>query len=156
LEHPGIVPVYGLGTYPDGRPFYAMRLIKGDTFHDAIERFHQAEGPRRGSGERTLALRGLLRRLGGVCHALAHAHGGGVLHRDLKPSNAILGNYGETLVVDWGLAKPTGRRVEEGGSAEETLRPPSASGSAATRMGMVLGTPAFMSPEQAAGRLDQL
>jgi serine/threonine-protein kinase len=156
LEHPGIVPVYGLGSYPDGRPFYAMRLIKGDTLHDAIQRFHRDEGPRRDPGERWLALRGLLRRFVDVCNAVAYAHARGVLHRDLKPSNAILGGYGETLVVDWGLAKPTGRRVEEGGGAEETLRPASASGAALTQVGSVLGTPAYMSPEQAAGKLDEL
>jgi serine/threonine-protein kinase len=156
LEHPGIVPVSGLGTYADGRPFYAMRFIKGDTFQDAIHRFHQAEGPQRDPGERGLALRGLLRRFVDVCNAVAYAHARGVLHRDLKPSNAILGSYGETLVVDWGLAKPTGRRVEEGGAAEETLRPASASGAAQTQTGSVLGTPAYMSPEQAAGRLEEL
>jgi serine/threonine protein kinase len=157
LEHPGIVPVYGLGTYADGRPFYAMRFIKGDTFQDAIERFHEADGPRRDPGERGLALRGLLRRFVDVCNAVTYAHARGVLHRDLKPSNAILGSYGETLVVDWGLAKPTGRGVKEGGGgAEETLRPASASGPAQTQMGSVLGTPAYMSPEQAAGRLEEL
>jgi eukaryotic-like serine/threonine-protein kinase len=115
LEHPGIVPVYGLGTYPDGRPFYAMRFIKGDTFQEAIRAFHQAEGPRRDPGERGLALRGLLRRFVDVCNAVAYAHARGVLHRELKPSNAILGSYGETLVVDWGLAKPMGRHVDEAG-----------------------------------------
>jgi serine/threonine protein kinase len=156
LEHPGIVPVYGLGTYADGRPFYAMRFIKGDTFQDAIQRFHEADGPRRDPGERGLALRGLLRRFVDVCNAVAYAHARGVLHRDLKPSNAILGSYGETLVVDWGLAKPMGRRVKESGGAEETLRPASASGSPQTQMGSVLGTPAYMSPEQAAGRLEEL
>jgi serine/threonine-protein kinase len=156
LEHPGVVPVYGLGTYADGRPFYAMRFIKGDTFQDAIRRFHQTDGPRRDPGERGLALRGLLRRFVDVCNAVAYAHGRGVLHRDLKPSNAILGSYGETLVVDWGLAKPTGRGVKEGGGVEETLRPASAADSAPTRLGSVLGTPGYMSPEQAAGRLEEL
>jgi serine/threonine protein kinase/predicted negative regulator of RcsB-dependent stress response len=156
LEHPGLVPVYGLGTYPDGRPFYAMRFIKGDTFHDAIKRFHQADGAKRDPGERGLALRGLLRRFIDVCNAVAYAHARGVLHRDLKPGNTILGNYGETFVVDWGLAKATGRRVADGATTEETLRPPSASGSALTRMGTVQGTPAFMSPEQAAGKVDEL
>jgi tRNA A-37 threonylcarbamoyl transferase component Bud32 len=156
LEHPGIVPVYGLGTYPDGRPFYAMRFIKGDTLHDAIQRFHRAEGPRRDPGERGLALRGLLRRFVDVCNAVAYAHARGVLHRDLKPRNAILGSYGETLVVDWGLAKPTGRRVPEGEATEETFLPVSASDSAPTRLGSVLGTPGYMSPEQASGKVDEL
>jgi serine/threonine protein kinase len=109
LEHPGIVPVYGLGQYADGRPFYAMRFIKGDNLKEAIRRFHEAEKPDRDPGERRLALQGLLRRFLDVCHAIAYAHSRGVLHRDLKPGNIMLGKYGETLVVDWGLAKPLGR-----------------------------------------------
>jgi serine/threonine-protein kinase len=104
LEHPGIVPVYGLGHYEDGRPFYAMRLIKGDSLKEAIARFHQADGPGRDPAERGLALRQLLRRFVDVCNAVAYAHSRGVLHRDLKPANVMLGPYGETLVVDWGLA----------------------------------------------------
>jgi serine/threonine-protein kinase len=156
LEHPGIVPVYGLGTYADGRPYYAMRFIRGDSLRDAIARFHGAEKPGRDPGERALELRQLLGRFVDVCQAIAYAHSRGVLHRDLKPGNIMLGHYGETLVVDWGLAKPTGRPEGDNGSAQEPLRPPSASGSAPTWMGSALGTPQFMSPEQAAGRLDLL
>src|SRR6185437_2502671 len=110
LEHPGIVPIYGLGTYADGRPYYAMRFVKGDSLKDAIRRFHQADAdPRRDPGERALALRGLLMRFLDVCNAVAYAHSRGVLHRDLKPGNIMLGPFGETLVVDWGLAKVVGR-----------------------------------------------
>jgi eukaryotic-like serine/threonine-protein kinase len=109
LEHPGIVPVYGLGHYADGRPFYAMRFVRGDSLKDAIDRFHQADVPGREAGERLLALRQLLGRFLDVCQAVAYAHSRGVLHRDLKPGNIMLGNYGETLVVDWGLAKVVGR-----------------------------------------------
>ena len=105
LEHPGIVPVYGLGTYDDGRPFYAMRFIRGDNLKSAIEQFHQAEEKGRDPGERTLALMKLLRRYLDVCNAIDYAHSRGVLHRDLKPGNIMLGKFGETLVVDWGLAK---------------------------------------------------
>src|SRR5262249_46346697 len=100
LEHPGVVPVYGLGRYPDGRPFYAMRLIKGDTLKEAIERFHKADVAGRDPGERSLALRELLRRFIDVCNAVAYAHSKGVLHRDLKPANVMLGPFGETLVID--------------------------------------------------------
>ena len=115
LEHPGIVPVYGLGHYPDGRPFYAMRFIRGDSLKEAIEQFHRADGqPGRDPGERALALRQLLRRFVDVCNAIAYAHSRGVLHRDLKPGNVMLGPYGETLVVDWGLAKPIGRPRRRG------------------------------------------
>src|SRR5205085_677455 len=79
LEHPGIVPVYGLGHYADGRPFYAMRFIKGDNLNDAIERFHKVDLPGRDPGERTLALRRLLGRFIDVCNAVAYAHSRGVL-----------------------------------------------------------------------------
>jgi serine/threonine-protein kinase len=156
LEHPGVVPVYGLGAYPDGRPFYAMRLIQGDSLKDAIQCFHAADGPGRDPGERRLALRGLLGRFVAVCNAVAYAHSRGVLHRDLKPSNVMLGPYGETLVVDWGLAKVVGRPAGFDGASEGTLRPPSASGSDPTQVGAAVGTPAYMSPEQAAGRLEEL
>ena len=107
---------------------------------------------------KTLELRRLLSRFLDVCNAIAYAHSRGVLHRDIKPGNILLGPYGETLVVDWGLAKIVGR--DEPGtsdpSAEPTLRPPSASGTGETIPGTALGTPAYMSPEQAEGRLDLL
>ena len=155
LEHPGIVPVYGLGTYGDGRPYYAMRFIRGDTLKEAIERFHADAGLRKDPGQRSLELRKLLRRFTDVCNAIDYAHSRGVLHRDLKPRNIIVGQYGETLVVDWGLAKATGR--SDPASGEPTLRPASsASGSAETRPGSALGTPAYMSPEQAEGDLERL
>jgi serine/threonine protein kinase len=157
LEHPGIIPIYGLGTYDDGRPFYAMRFIKGDNLTDAIGRFHEADVPGRDPGERTLALRELLRRFLDVCNAMGYAHNQGILHRDLKPNNILLGPYGETLVVDWGLAKPVGR-VKEGARLTEgqTLRPDSADAVDPTRQGQTSGTPAYMSPEQAAGDLETL
>src|SRR4030095_1034706 len=103
LEHPGIVPVYGLGSYGDGRPYYAMRFIRGDSLKEAITRFHQADSETRDPGQRMLALRKLLGRFIDVCNAMAYAHSRGVLHRDLKPGNIMLGKYGETLVVAWGL-----------------------------------------------------
>jgi len=156
LEHPSIVPVYGLGQYADGRPFYAMRFIKGDSLKEAVAHFHQADVPGRDPGERTLALRKLLGRFLDVCNAIAYAHSRGVLHRDLKPGNIMLGQYGETLVVDWGLAKSIGRGEGARDSEEPTLRPASASGSADTQAGTAIGTPQYMSPEQAAGRLDLL
>jgi serine/threonine protein kinase/formylglycine-generating enzyme required for sulfatase activity len=155
LEHPGIVPVYGLGQYADGRPFYAMRLIQGGNLKEAIQHLHQAAANRRDPPERTLALRQLLDRFLDVCNAIAYAHSRGVLHRDLKPSNIMLGRYGETLIVDWGLAKPFGRAVGPALGAEEPLRPVLPLGSE-TVTGEGLGTPQFTSPEQAAGQWNQL
>jgi serine/threonine-protein kinase len=177
LEHPGIVPVYGLGHHPDGRPFYAMRFVRGESLKEAIARYHGEPGrisagssgePGRASAgslsksgrpdPSPLAFRRLLSRFLDVCNAIAYAHSRGVLHRDIKPANILLGPYGETLVVDWGLAKVVGRD-EPGASddpGERTLRPISASGSGETMPGTALGTPAYMSPEQAEGRLDLL
>jgi Flp pilus assembly protein TadD/serine/threonine protein kinase len=154
LEHPGIVPVYSLGRYPDGRPFYAMRFIHGDSLQDALESFHKAEGPKRDPGQRSLELRKLLGRFLAVCDAIAYAHSRGVLHRDLKPANVMVGPYGETLLVDWGLAKPGGDTPASGLDTEPALRPSAADAVARTLAGAVKGTPAYMSPEQAAGRVD--
>lgn len=154
LEHPGIVPVYGLGTYGDGRPYYAMRFIGGDSLKKAIDRFHGDETLKANSGRRSLEMRKLLRRFLDVCNAIEYAHSRGVLHRDIKPGNIIVGKHGETLVVDWGLAKATGK--SEPGAEERTLMPSSASGSVETLAGSALGTPAYMSPEQARGDLDRL
>lgn len=149
LEHPGIVPVYGLGTYADGRPFYAMRFIKGDNLKHASDRFHQA-----GARFDSLEFRQLLGRFIDVCNAVAYAHSRGVLHRDLKPGNIMLGKFGETLVVDWGLAKVVGRT--DVASEEPSLVPASGSGVAETMQGVAIGTPAFMSPEQASGKIAEL
>ena len=103
LEHPGIVPVYGLGSYADGRPYYAMRFIQGDSLKDAIDAFHAPPSPGVATpGLESLAFRQLLSRFVDVCNAIAYAHSRGVIHRDLKPANIMLGKYGETLVVDWG------------------------------------------------------
>ena len=177
LEHPGIVPVYGLGQYADGRPFYAMRFIRGDSLKEAIEQFHRgpltpreesrapkdAEKPnlnrlaeRDGyAAARAVEFRKLLGRFIDVCNAIEYAHSRGVLHRDLKPGNIVLGKYGETLVVDWGLAKALGT-TEHAQVSQAPVRPLSDGGSTPTMMGSAVGTPAYMSPEQAAGRLDEL
>ncbi|WP_197532154.1 serine/threonine-protein kinase [Symmachiella macrocystis] len=156
LEHPGIVPVYGMGAYGDGRPYYAMRFVRGGSFKAAIEQYQEIAGVRELDSLRTLKLRKLLARFIEVCHAIDYAHSRGVVHRDIKPANIMLGKYGETLVVDWGLAKPIGRVETSSSTDEVTLRPQSGSGSSATQMGSAVGTPAYMSPEQAAGQVDSL
>jgi hypothetical protein len=166
LEHPGIVPIHGLGQYADGRPFYAMRLIKGESLAAAADRFHKSPEKRFDS----LEFRQLLGRFIAVCNAVAYAHSRGVLHRDLKPANIMLGKFGETLVVDWGLAKAgargkesgvkdqgSGGRDQESGSAREaTLRPMAAAYLGETAPGKAFGTPAFMSPEQASGATEEI
>ncbi|MGC4004871.1 MAG: serine/threonine-protein kinase [Pirellulales bacterium] len=176
LEHPGIVPVYGLGTYPDGRPFYAMRFIRGSSLKDAIDRYHKPDDTGKASdpGEKNLQLRRLLQRFIDVCEAIDYAHSRGVLHRDLKPGNIMLGKHGETLVVDWGLAKSLGETPSAGGSTSRPAVAPTIDNNAAefaenplqlrstlgagdpTMDGSALGTPNFMSPEQAQGRIDLL
>jgi tetratricopeptide (TPR) repeat protein/tRNA A-37 threonylcarbamoyl transferase component Bud32 len=156
LEHPGIVPVYGLGAGGDGRPFYAMRFIRGDSLKETIDRFHGDEALKQDPGRRSLELRRLLGRFLDVCNAIEYAHSRGVLHRDIKPGNIIVGKHGETLVVDWGLAKAKGQAGPGAAAEERPLLPSWAGGSAETLPGTALGTPAYMSPEQAAGDLSSL
>jgi serine/threonine-protein kinase len=155
LEHPGIVPVYGLDSDEQGRPRYAMRFIRGESLHDAIRHFHEADQSRRDPSERALALRGLLRRFVDVCNAVAYAHSKGVIHRDLKPANVMLGDYGETLVVDWGLA----RVLDQEDAATQPYRGIETrldSGSTPTQQGQVVGTLAYMAPEQARGEQERV
>src|SRR5205085_9444651 len=132
-----VEPPYGLGTHPDVRPFYAMRFIHDDTLKQAIRQFHAL--PNSDPAARRLAFRQLLRRFVDACNAVAYAHSRGVLHRDLKPANVMLGPFGETLVVDWGLAKVVGRADREGGEA--TLAPSAAAGKGETAPGSAAGTP---------------
>jgi serine/threonine protein kinase len=155
LEHPGIVPVYGLGTYPDGRPYYAMKLVEGEPLADAVDRYHSDSLLDGDPSRRSLELRKLLRRLIDVCNAIEYAHGRGVVHRDIKPGNIIVGVHGETLLIDWGLAKASGRDDKAHGAEGKWLGP-TAAGVAETLPGSALGTPAYMSPEQAAGELERI
>ncbi|MCB9684018.1 MAG: protein kinase [Alphaproteobacteria bacterium] len=153
LEHPGIVPVHDIGRRPDGTVFYTMKRIRGRTLAAAIE------------DARTLPLRlALLPDLLAVAHAVAYAHSRNVVHRDLKPENVMVGEFGETLVLDWGIA-----RSMRGEDAQPTLGLPTSftptqaqdragqpGGAKQTAVGTVMGTPAYMSPEQAAGRIDEV
>jgi serine/threonine-protein kinase len=155
LEHRGIVPVYSLGHFENGRPYYTMRFVSGTSLKDAIDEFHRAIASDPAGAERLLELRRLLARFVDVCNAVAYAHSRGVLHRDLKPANIMLDEYGETLVVDWGLAK-TGAFDVEDRSDGVTLPPVSPSNMPFTWAGTKMGTPGFMSPEQELGRLSEL
>jgi len=133
LEHPGIVPIHDVGTLVDGRVFYAMKLVRGAPLHELSAT---------GLAER-------LRIVERVCEAVAFAHAHGVVHRDLKPQNVMVGPFGEVLVMDWGVAKMMGDAgsslgVDAMADADGGVEP-------STGHGVVLGTPGYMAPEQAAG-----
>ncbi len=138
LQHPSIVPVYEVGRWQNGEPFYAMKLVQGRTLDQVIRETTTTDGRI-----------GLLPHVIAVADALAYAHSERVIHRDLKPGNVLVGSYGETVVIDWGLAKnlATGEEIEELPLAS-TLPPDNND----TVVGSVLGTPAYMSPEQAQGQ----
>lgn len=152
LDHPGVAPVYSLGHFRDGRPYYAMRLIRGKSLRTKITEFHDSQAVGQRGIKRNLEFRRLLQSLLDACYTLEFAHSKGIIHRDVKPGNIMIGQYGETLVVDWGLARVLSDQEEE-------LDPrPATSGETiafrqreTTVEGQAIGSPAFMSPEQARG-----
>ncbi len=145
LEHPNIVPVHELGRRPDGTVYYTMKRVRGRTLRTALE--EAADLPAR--------LR-LLGHVGDLCQAIAYAHARGVIHRDIKPDNVMLGEFGETLVLDWGLAKVRGERDLRGGELRDNLDQLRAAGRTDTVRGAAMGTPAYMSPEQARGAIEDV
>lgn len=156
LEHPGVVPVYELDHDPaTGRPFYTMRFVRGRTLTEVAAAFHRK---RRDGTDEPLELVRLLTAFASVCNTIAYAHSQGVIHRDLKGENIVLGDFGEVIVLDWGLAK----RLDGDGEGDEADEADvdAASGRlpelGQTVMGQVMGTPAYMAPEQAEGRLDRI
>jgi len=151
LEHPAIMPVYSLVRARDGRqPFYTMRFVNGRTLSAAARAYHD----RRLAGRSDpLEFPTLLNAFVTVCNAVAYAHSRGVIHRDLKGQNVILGDFGEVVVLDWGLAKLVGR-PEGAAHSPAVILNEAATDSGYTVQGEMLGTPAYMAPEQAAGRLD--
>lgn len=155
LEHPGIVPIHGLGVDSSGHPFFAMRFVQGESLGRASERFHAEPHAGQRYAEWSLRLRKLLTRFVSICQTIEYAHSRGVVHRDLKPDNIMLGEFGETLVVDWGMAKCAATHGPPDAIRDEI---PDESvpdySSPMTQKGAILGTPAYMSPEQAAGSGD--
>jgi PAS domain S-box-containing protein len=153
LEHPGIVPVYELARRSDNQQlFYTMRFVKGRTLTDAARAHHRnrIEGH-----ATTLDLLTLLNAYVTVCNTLAYAHSRGVIHRDLKGQNVVLGDFGEVVVLDWGLAKLVDRLGGDVDFASVVLDDEESS-EGLTMHGQTVGTPAYMAPEQASGRLDQI
>ncbi|MBA4192103.1 MAG: hypothetical protein C0467_29340 [Planctomycetaceae bacterium] len=153
LEHPGVVPVYGMGQDDAGRPYYAMRFVCGDTLATASAQFHTAEMYRPHDSERTIEFRRLLRAFITTCETVAYAHARGVVHRDIKPANILLGPYGETLLIDWGLAKRVGAADP---TTTATLDSTKVADVSQTLAGVATGTPAYMSPEQARGEWEHV
>lgn len=151
LEHPGIVPIYDLSESSADDAFYTMRVVRGQPLHQAIADLHAA-GDRNGVDR--LELTRLLGAVVGICNAISHAHARGVMHRDLKPGNVVLGEFGEVILLDWGLAKLAGDPVSSPDDVPPTGRP---AGQVATDTphqtgdGGAVGTPAYMAPEQARG-----
>jgi eukaryotic-like serine/threonine-protein kinase len=153
LEHPGIVPVYELVFRPDDQqPFYTMRLVKGRTLSEAAHAYHEN---RKEGHVASLELVTLLNAFVSVCNTVAYAHSRGVIHRDLKGQNVVLGDFGEVVVLDWGLAKLVGR-LGEPDFPTVAGDPEGADGLGLTMQGQMIGTPGYMAPEQALGRLDQI
>jgi WD40 repeat protein len=163
LEHPGIVPVHDLGLDAEGRLFFTMPLVRGRSFETIIERVH--------AGDPEWKLARALGVLVRVCEAMGYAHAKGVIHRDLKPANVMVGAFGETYVMDWGLARVLDREIGARGGSERgappahrsgelrTVRSESSSGDSSavqTLDGDVVGTPVYMPPEQAHGWIDEL
>ncbi len=155
LQHPGIVPIYEIGAFADHRPFFSMKLVKGDTLAQLL-------GGRKHPGDE---LPRFLSIFESIAQTVAYAHARGVIHRDLKPSNVMVGSFGEVQVMDWGLAKvlPRGGVVDDEQAGKlpkgETIIATARSGSAdsdLSRAGSVLGTPSFMAPEQARGEIDRV
>ncbi|HQX50084.1 MAG TPA: protein kinase, partial [Planctomycetaceae bacterium] len=177
LQHPNIVPVYEVNR--GGRPFYTMKLVKGETLSKAIQQHHGqfaisspkvapdtlhtfvqtatpksggAAGPADHVAAMSLSMLRLMSVFLNVCDALAYAHSRGVIHRDLKPQNIVLGDYGEAIVLDWGLA----RKLDQKDNDAASIRVTGDAQTEATQAGSIMGSPPYMAPEQATGQIDMI
>ncbi|HQI05545.1 MAG TPA: serine/threonine-protein kinase, partial [bacterium] len=145
LEHPSIVPVYEIGRHPDGIFYYTMRMVKGKTLNQAIKICNSLEDRLE-----------LLPHFYNICNAVAYAHSKGVINRDLKPSNVMIGEFGETVVLDWGLAKVKGQQDMGAEKLQTGLRLFLDADVGKTVVGYAIGTPSYMPPEQAEGKVDDI
>jgi serine/threonine protein kinase len=141
LEHPGIVPVHDVGMLEDGRVFYTMKFVRGSRLDEFAERIG--------------SIKDRLRKFQAVCDAVAFAHAHGVVHRDLKPQNIMIGSFGEVLVLDWGVAKVLSNKESDDLPASAATQNIESAGDD-TAHGTVIGTPLYMSPEQARGEVEEL
>lgn len=142
LQHPGVVPVHDIGQLEDGRWFFTMKEVSGATLEEAVLDYLAGRGK--------YNLRGLVDVLARVCDAVAYAHAHGAIHRDIKPANVLLGGFGEVVVLDWGLVKAMGSPENARSGVITHL------GELKTKLGSVIGTPAYMPPEQARGAHDEI
>jgi len=145
LEHPGIVPVYEIGKRDDGTLYYTMRLVKGKNLKKAIE----------DASDLSERLK-LLTHFHDLCNAVAYAHSRGVIHRDIKPENVMIGEFGETVLLDWGLAKVKGEKDEGADKLEKGIEQLKNLAAGVTVAGHAMGTPAYMPPEQALGEIEEI
>ncbi len=145
LEHPSIVPVYEIGQHSDGNFYYTMRMVKGRTLSKVIKECHPLSDRME-----------LLPHFYNICNAVAYAHSKGVINRDLKPSNVMIGEFGETVVLDWGLAKVKGQHDAGADKIQSGMRLIMNADVGRTVVGFAIGTPSYMPPEQAEGNVDEI
>ena len=148
LEHPSIIPIYEIGYRPDGTLYYTMKLVKGKTLQDALNACKSLEDRLK-----------LLPHIRNMCHAIAYAHSKGVIHRDIKPMNIMVGEFGETIVIDWGIAKILNQEDIHASDMKSTTKAAKQGDTlslAKTMYGQAMGSPYYMPPEQAEGNIDKI
>jgi serine/threonine-protein kinase len=155
LEHPNIVPIHDVGVDELGRYFFVMKYVEGETLEHLIEKL-QAGDP---AYVYKYTIEARVELFLGLLHALQYAHEKGIVHRDIKPANVMVGRYGEVVLMDWGIAKSVAEKRDAAKGPDATLTQGGEGERArmfATRIGSLIGTPAYMSPEQARGEIDKI